>query len=198
VGAASRYGREVVQRDLSGAGGDRVLVLDLENPSGTPIYVHSKICIVDDVWMAVGSDNLNRRSWTHDSEISCAVIDSTPDARDPVDPAGRGEGARRLARDTRLRLAREHLGLPDEDEARDPVADLVDPAVWFDALRASAERLDEWHRRGRAGARPQGHVRRHPRDRISGPARPLLHALHAAILDPDGRPRGLRGRPGEY
>jgi phosphatidylserine/phosphatidylglycerophosphate/cardiolipin synthase-like enzyme len=198
VGAASRYGREIVQRDLFRAGGDRILVLDLENASGTPIYVHSKVCIIDDVWMAVGSDNLNRRSWTHDSEISCAVIDATRDGREPVDPAGRGEGARRLARDTRLRLAREHLELDDPAGPADPAADLLDPVVWFDALRTSAERLDEWHRRGRTGARPPGHVRRHPRDRIAAPARPVLHAIHAAILDPDGRPRGLRGRHGGY
>ena len=51
------------------AGGDRVAVYDLENRADTPIYVHAKVCIVDDVWLDVGSDNLNRRSWTHDSEI---------------------------------------------------------------------------------------------------------------------------------
>src|SRR4029079_1870397 len=103
-------GREMVQRTLYAAGGDRVLVLDLENATVTPVYVHSKVCIVDDVWLAVGSDNLNRRSWTHDSEISCAIVDSTPDPRAPEDPGGRGDGARRLAPDTRLRLAREDPG----------------------------------------------------------------------------------------
>ena len=55
--------------------------------------MHSKVCIVDDVWMAVGSDNLNRRSWTHDSELSCAVIDTRLDEREPADPAGLGDGA---------------------------------------------------------------------------------------------------------
>ena len=42
----------------------------LENEEGTPIYVHAKVCIIDDVWACVGSDNANRRSWTHDSELS--------------------------------------------------------------------------------------------------------------------------------
>lgn len=191
VGDASRYGREMVQRELLAAGRDRVLVLDLENPAGTPIYVHSKACIVDDVWLAVGSDNLNRRSWTHDSEISCAVVDSTRDLRAPVDPGGRGDGARVLARDARLRLVREHLGRTDGGASGDD-ADLVDPVACFEALRESADRLDAWHRGGRRGERPPGHVRHHPRDRVRSPARPLLHALHAAILDPDGRPRGLR------
>ena len=67
---------------------------DLDNDEGTPIYVHAKVCIIDDVWMTIGSDNLNRRSWTHDSELSCAIIDETVDEREPADPAGLGDGAR--------------------------------------------------------------------------------------------------------
>jgi len=50
---------------VRGAGGDRVGVHDLENEAGRPIYAHGKLCVIDDVWMSVGSDNLNRRSWTH-------------------------------------------------------------------------------------------------------------------------------------
>ena len=38
-------------------------------------------CVIDDVWMIVGSDNLNLRSWTNDSELSCAVIDERPRRR---------------------------------------------------------------------------------------------------------------------
>src|SRR3712207_9522582 len=62
-----------------------------------------------DVWASVGSDNFNRRSWTHDSELSSAVLDTTRDPREPRDPAGTGDGARTFARDLRLELAREHL-----------------------------------------------------------------------------------------
>ena len=50
---------------------DRVHVFDLENHAGTPVYVHAKVCVIDDMWACVGSANLNRRSWTHDSELSC-------------------------------------------------------------------------------------------------------------------------------
>ena len=79
-GRRSRIGRERALRRAArapAATGSRVY--DLENDAGTPIYVHAKVCVVDDVWMTVGSDNINRRSWTHDSELSCAVLDA--DAR---------------------------------------------------------------------------------------------------------------------
>ena len=110
-GPASRIGRKRVIDALHAAGPGRVAVYDLENSAGTPIYVHSKVCIIDDVWIMVGSDNLNRRSWTHDSELSCAVIDSRNDHREPADPAGLGDGARVTRPRTRIRLAREHLEL---------------------------------------------------------------------------------------
>jgi phosphatidylserine/phosphatidylglycerophosphate/cardiolipin synthase-like enzyme len=189
AGRASRFGRERVLDTLFGAGGDRVAVYDLENDEGVPIYVHAKLCVVDDLWMAIGSDNLNRRSWTHDSEISCAVIDAERDERDPRDPTGTGEGARRAARATRLRAAAEHLG-----RGEDEVDDLVDPASWFTALRESARAIDAWHDAGATGPRPPGHLRVHPRDRVARLARPLLHLMHARLLDPDGRPSRMRRR----
>jgi phosphatidylserine/phosphatidylglycerophosphate/cardiolipin synthase-like enzyme len=70
---------------------ERVHVFDVENHQGTSVYVHAKVCVIDDVWASVGSDNLNRRSWTHDSELSCAVLDDTRDDREPNDPAGLGD-----------------------------------------------------------------------------------------------------------
>jgi phosphatidylserine/phosphatidylglycerophosphate/cardiolipin synthase-like enzyme len=170
-------------------GHERVAVYDLQNVNGDAIYVHSKVCVVDDVWMAVGSDNLNRRSWTHDSELSCSVIDSRLDERAPTDPASIGDGARVLARDTRLRLATEHLG-------RDPgdVDDLIDPASWFEALKRGADALDAWHRNGEQGPRPAGHLREHPYERVRGARRLGLGVVHAVFLDPDGRPRAMHRR----
>ncbi len=188
-GEASRIGRERVLDGLHDVGHERVAVYDLENVAGDAVYVHSKICVIDDIWMAVGSDNLNRRSWTHDSELSCSVIDSRLDERAPHDPAGLGDGARVLARDTRLRLAAEHLGRAPGD-----VDDLVDPASWFDALRRGADALDRWCRAGRNGHRPPGHLREHPCERVEGARRLGLGAIHAAFLDPDGRPRALSRR----
>ncbi|WP_234391917.1 phospholipase D-like domain-containing protein [Streptomyces sp. WM6378] len=132
---------------LHRAGGDRVAVYSLENHAGTPVYVHAKVCVVDDVWASVGSDNINRRSWTHDSELSCAFLDETQDSREPRDSGGLGDGARTGARDLRLQLAREHL------DHSDPTA-LCDPVTAFRAFAESSAALDAWHNTGRAGPGP--------------------------------------------
>jgi phosphatidylserine/phosphatidylglycerophosphate/cardiolipin synthase-like enzyme len=186
-GEPSRLGRARVIDILRRAGGDRVGIYDLENSGGTPIYVHAKACVVDDVWLMIGSDNLNRRSWTHDSELSCSVIDTTRDERTPLDPAGLGDGARRLARETRLRLWREHLGRDDGDDG-----DLLDPVAGFDAFATAAAALDAWHDGGRRGPRPQGHVRRHTTENVNVGSRWWATAMYRVVLDPDGRPRRLR------
>jgi phosphatidylserine/phosphatidylglycerophosphate/cardiolipin synthase-like enzyme len=172
------------------AGGDRVQVLDVENLEGRPVYVHSKLCVVDDVWAAVGSDNFNTRSWTHDSELTAAVLDSARDPRAPTDPGGLGDGARRFARDMRLQMMREHLGLDEDD-------DLVDPVRAADTVRKSAAELDGWHDSGRRGPRPAGRLRGHPVG--EGGRLPTRHSwftapLYRSFLDPDGRPLDMRMR----
>src|SRR3712207_8570799 len=44
------------------AGRNRVHVFDAENHEGTPVYVHAKVCVADDVWASV-------RSEEHTSEL---------------------------------------------------------------------------------------------------------------------------------
>ena len=172
------------------AGGDRVAVYGIENTNSVPIYVHAKVCVIDDVWASVGSDNVNRRSWTHDSELSCAVIDEQRDDRTPTDPAGLGDGARVFARDLRLTLGREHLGRKDGDDD-----DLVDPVSFFDAFAECAAELEQWHvdqAVGQAGPRPQGQLRRHVDVRPSRFRQAWARPLFRAVYDPDGRPWRLR------
>ena len=185
--ASETIGRQHVLQTLYDAGGDRVAVYDLENEAGIPIYVHAKVCVVDDIWLEIGSDNLNRRSWTHDSELSCALIDSELDSRAPHHPAGGRERARRLARDTRLRLWREHLERAEEDDT-----DLVDPISGFEAFRVTAEALGAWHRNGRQGPRPPGQVRVHRPEPVPHHSRWWARTVHRLFVDPDGRPRNLR------
>ncbi|MGW1963545.1 phospholipase D family protein [Streptomyces sp. NPDC001935] len=175
---------EVLRR----AGGDRVAVYSLENHAGTPVYVHAKVCVIDDVWASVGSDNVNRRSWTHDSELSCAVLDETRDSREPMDPGGLGDGARVFARELRLSLNLEHLDRDGNGEA----AALCEPGRAFAAYADSAAALDAWHDDGRHGPRPSGRLRTYHPPRLSRITRALTDPLYRVIADPDGRPRSLR------
>ncbi|WP_346385262.1 phospholipase D-like domain-containing protein [Nocardioides sp.] len=156
-GTPMRLGQKRALDLLQEAGGRRFAMYDLENSAGTPVYVHAKVCVVDDEWMTCGSDNLNLRSWTHDSEVTAAVVD--PDGR--------------LPRELRSTLWAEHLGLPRDDPR---LADLDHAAaLWAD--RAAAP-----------DARIRAHVLRPVRRAVELWAAPAYRIL----LDPDGRPRGLR------
>jgi phosphatidylserine/phosphatidylglycerophosphate/cardiolipin synthase-like enzyme len=183
----SQVGREQAMKALLEAGGDRVGIYDIENSEGIPVYVHAKVCVIDDVWAAVGSDNFNRRSWTHDSEVSCAVLDESRDSREPHDPSGLGDGARVFARDLRLSLWREHL---DRGDGAD--ADLLDPTEAAQKFRDAANALERWHQGGDRGERPPGRLRPHPRFRP--PRTTLLWAepMYRIVYDPDARPRAMR------
>jgi phosphatidylserine/phosphatidylglycerophosphate/cardiolipin synthase-like enzyme len=195
TGPPNRIGQQAAIDLVRAAGGERVAVYDLENEAGTPIYVHAKVCVIDDVWAAVGSDNFNRRSWTHDAELSAAVLDETRDQREPRDPAGLGDGARVFARDLRLRLWREHLGREPGDDG-----DLLDPVRGFDGWRQAAAALDAWHRDqagGARAARPPGQVREHHPGRVQPWAAWWAGPLYRTLVDPDGRPRRLR-RAGRF
>jgi phospholipase D1/2 len=76
---------------------------------GEDIYVHSKITIVDDVMLRVGSANLNNRSMGLDSECDLIV-----DSRDPAN-----EGAAARIAELRSGLLAEHLDVsPEQVEAK--------------------------------------------------------------------------------
>ncbi|WP_326586926.1 phospholipase D family protein [Streptomyces sp. NBC_01294] len=185
-------GRVKALDELRRAGGDRVATYGLENPAGTPVYVHAKVCVIDDVWASVGSDNINLRSWTHDSELSCVVHDESPDPRPPRDPGGLGDGARPFARDLRLELMREHL---DAGEPGAPASDgLCDPVAAFEAFAGAADALDAWHGGGRRGPRPPGRLRRYVPPDLPALQRFLATPLNHVLVDPDGRPMGMRRR----
>ncbi|MDT7580613.1 MAG: hypothetical protein QOK35_1877, partial [Pseudonocardiales bacterium] len=138
-------GRERALETLMRVAPGRVAAYGVENHAGTPVYVHAKVCVIDDVWASTGSDNFNRRSWTHDSELSAVVLE--PD----------------YALDLRLTLAAEHLDRLDDvasGQLREVMADCVEPAGMFAAYQQAATRLDEWYDAGRPGERPPGRLRR--------------------------------------
>ncbi len=186
---AVHHGHAQALAIVNEAGGERVHVVDVENRQGEAVYVHAKVCVVDDVWATVGSDNFNRRSWTHDSELTAAVLDAARDPREPQDPAGLGDGARRFARELRLELMREHLDRAEGDDE-----DLLDLGSAVRALRDSAATLDRWYADGRPGERPPGRLRPH---RLKVPPawqRRLSAGFYRVVIDPDGRPPGMKWR----
>lgn len=180
----NQVGREQAIATCRQADPHRVHIFDIENHVSTPVYVHAKACVIDDVWACVGSDNFNRRSWTHDSELSCAVLDDTPDEREPRDPAGRGDGARAFARDLRLRLLREHLDRAADGGQDD---DLIDPSSVVAAVTDSAQALQDWHDGGRIGPRPPGRLRPHQPQQLGRLTRMWAAPVYRAVYDPDGR-----------
>src|SRR4051794_26329945 len=144
----------LVAADTAGGGG-RLLGATIQSRSGErsgPLYVHAKIGIVDDAWIAVGSANLNEHSLFNDTEVDVVSTD-----------AG-------LARETRLRLWAEHL----EREVGEIAGD---PATVFDELWVpiAAEQLE----RRRAGAPLSHHLLELPgvsrrSDRLRGPLQSLV------------------------
>jgi phosphatidylserine/phosphatidylglycerophosphate/cardiolipin synthase-like enzyme len=97
-----------------------------------PIYVHSKVAIVDDRWATIGSANLNSRGMSHDAELNLAVLDSD------------------FARALRLMLWTEHLGALTHAHTGWPAPGAVplpQPLVAPEAegLVSLVEPLQPWH-----------------------------------------------------
>jgi phosphatidylserine/phosphatidylglycerophosphate/cardiolipin synthase-like enzyme len=80
-------------------------------PTGRHAYVHSKLVLVDDLAVSIGTLNLSRRSWRHDSEITGVVSDA------------------RVVQSLRLDLWPHHLTLRDSREINDPITAF---SIWQD------------------------------------------------------------------
>ena len=87
------------------------------------VYVHAKVCIIDDAWLTIGSANLNDHSLFNDTEMNVVTHDP------------------RTARDTRLRLWSEHLERPREQLTGDP-CEVIDE-IWRPIAEEQRERLEE-------------------------------------------------------
>jgi len=80
---------------------DKVALLFPRNRAGKEIYLHSKHMIVDDVWMTLGSSNINYRGMSYDWEFDASII-------------GRRlyKGGSDTVRNQRIEICRLLLGLP--------------------------------------------------------------------------------------
>ncbi|GHH47570.1 phospholipase D-like domain-containing protein [Lentzea cavernae] len=123
-------------RLLDAGSDDQVLAATLVSHGDAPVYVHAKLCIVDDKWMSVGSANLNEHSLFNDTEVNVVTDDAE------------------VVRATRLRLWEEHLGT---DVSGKPVHEVVDE-VWRRELEG-AGRVTELPGVSRRAGRLQGPLR---------------------------------------
>ena len=105
---------------LRTAGGKKVRIF-VRSPFGPQVphsYVHAKTWIFDDQFAIIGTANVGRRSWTHDSEIDVGVFDeSTND-----------HASYTFAHRLRIRLWAEHLNMNTPD-GHAQLADGVGSAV---------------------------------------------------------------------
>jgi phosphatidylserine/phosphatidylglycerophosphate/cardiolipin synthase-like enzyme len=92
-------------------GAGRLLAATIRSLSGhhdDRLYVHAKVAVVDDVWLTVGSANLNAHSLLNDTEMN--VVTQDPE----------------LARQTRVRLWSEHLEVDAATVAAEEPATTID------------------------------------------------------------------------
>jgi phosphatidylserine/phosphatidylglycerophosphate/cardiolipin synthase-like enzyme len=144
---------------LRSAAKDKVHVF-VRFPFGAQVarsYVHAKTWVFDDQYAIIGTANVNRRSWTHDSEIVVGIYDeSTND-----------HAAYTFAHRLRVRLWAEHLNMntPDGHAA---LADAVASTVHWKLPGTNVAEYDE----------NSGH------DDLSNP---INHASWDDSVDPEGR-----------
>ena len=119
----SRMIRDLAQNDPY----NRFLILSPVNDAGEDIYVHSKTSIIDDVFLRIGSSNIDRRSMGFDTESDVALI------------AEKDTDRRRIIA-IRNDLLAEHLGV----EA-DQVAEAIDRTG---SIIAAIDALNDSERRG--------------------------------------------------
>lgn len=146
---------------LAGAPGD-VVVASLKN-GATDVYVHSKLMLVDDEFLLIGSTNVGQRSMTYDGELHVGVVD----------------GDNLLVKDFRKQLWAEHSGRPP--------ASFDDPIADFATFKA-----DTWASVGHLKIYPADPLSVYPAT-PGGTQPPIRHGwVMRTLVDPYAGPSGLR------
>lgn len=106
------------------------------------IDVHAKIMVIDDVWLTVGSANINDRGFKTEGELNLVVLD------------------KRLGKNLRKRLMAEHLELAIDDPRLDDVDQAFD--LWDEHGAENPERKQQ-------GEQPRSRVHHFQQDRPRWP-----------------------------
>jgi phosphatidylserine/phosphatidylglycerophosphate/cardiolipin synthase-like enzyme len=140
------------------------------------IYVHSKLVIIDDRYVAIGSANVDARSMHIETELTLGIVDG-----DTVNSTlgNNPQPVCRFARDLRKKLWREHAGqiqaLPNADD--DPITALQ---TWFPGAAVGTA----WPATLAAAKQQQVH---HLRCYINDPGRELLTPCLRRLIDRNDR-----------
>ncbi len=137
---------------------------DAEESPERSTYIHSKLMIVDDRFLTVGSANLTNRSMAIDTELNASV-----EAERADDELGRS--IQRI----RVELLAEHAGLAEAEAPR---------LAQVEGLVASLEAMAEQAARGEH--QPGCRLRRHPSPTMSERAALALIDPQKLPFDPDG------------
>jgi len=173
-----RNGRIRFGRTVRAAGGDRVRLVYPSVEKGdrtTDTMIHSKIMIVDDCLLRVGSANMNNRSMGADTECDLAIEAGSEDERAAIV-------------ELRNRLLGEHCGVA--------AAEVASALARHDSLVAAADALSANGHSLRPidDGNPDGSVLSRLAERIADPARPLRLGWLAGRLLPRlllSRSRGM-------
>jgi phosphatidylserine/phosphatidylglycerophosphate/cardiolipin synthase-like enzyme/uncharacterized membrane protein YdjX (TVP38/TMEM64 family) len=154
----------------------RIVYPAASRAANVPTFIHSKVMVVDDELVRIGSANLSRRSMAVDSECDLAVeACGVPHVRDGI-------------RHIRNRLVAEHLGL-DPDHVADGVERTGSLHAFIDS------RADADHTLARIELTNEG--QEEPSEALraaADPDQPILSgSLIAEVAPPAGAAHGLRG-----
>jgi phosphatidylserine/phosphatidylglycerophosphate/cardiolipin synthase-like enzyme len=126
-------------------------------PHRDEIYVHTKVWLVDDVYVKCGSMNFNRRGFTYDTEADFHAVDGAV-----------RRGKRPVALNFRKQLFAEHGRGQPEDVPDDPEDAL---AWWLDHVSKGRVKKYDWSREPGPGP---------------GRFRTFLDNTWRQVIDPDG------------
>ena len=174
---------------------DRVHVFDLENREGTPVYVHAKVAVIDDVWACVGQrepqptlveprQRAVLRRPRRDAGRAASPWIRRGSATAPA-PSPASCGSRSLASTSSC----------PRTAARTPTCST--PTASCASSGPPPTGSTRGSEAGRAGPRPPGRLRPHQPETLPVPMKAWAMPIYRLVYDPDGRPLRARLR-GEW